>query len=68
MKLKYWNFITLIAVIVMGAGYVLVKSGVSWGRILLVLGCIALIACIAGTSALLKKHPSRCPACGEPLV
>lgn len=68
MKRKYWDYITLIAVALMAAGFALYHYfGFFLGRVLIAVGLTAFLASVIGVSVFQRKHPSRCPICGEPL-
>ena len=67
MKRKHWDYVTLISVVLMAAGFALYHSGFFLGRVLLAVGLIAFLASVIGVSVFQRKHPSRCPICGEPL-
>ena len=65
---KHWNTLTVIALGFLISGWFIAKSHLLFGRILLTVGIICIAVSIFGSSRYDKKHPPRCPYCGEELV
>lgn len=68
MKLKSWNLITAISIVAIIVGLLIAKSNTLIGRIILLVGLIAFLSTIIGTTYYSKKKPLRCPYCGEVLT
>lgn len=68
MTQRRWNLLTTVSLAATLAGFLLVRSGLSWGRAVTVLGCAAFAASLLGSSRRSATHPPRCPYCGQPLI
>ena len=65
MKLQHWNTITAVGIAAIAGGLLLSKVNSMLGRTVLLIGVIAVLSAIVGTSYYSKKKPMRCPHCGE---
>ena len=68
MPQRRWNLLTAVSLAAIPAGVLLVRSGLSWGRAVIVLGCAAFAASLLGAGRRGVSHPPRCPQCGQPLI
>nr|WP_325303619.1 hypothetical protein [uncultured Dysosmobacter sp.] len=68
MTQRRWNLLTTVSLAATLAGFLLVRSGLSWGKAVIVLGCAAFVASLLGSSRRSATHPPRCPQCGQPLI
>lgn len=65
---KQWNTLTVIALGFLIPGWFIANSYLLLGRILLTVGILCMITSAVGSSRCDKKHPPRCPYCGEELA
>lgn len=68
MTQRRWNLLTAVSLAATLAGFLLVRSGLSWGKAVIVLGCAAFVASLLGGGRRSATHPPRCPQCGQPLI
>lgn len=68
MTQRFWNRLTAVSLAAILAGFLLVRSGLSWGKTMIVLGCAAFVASLLGSSRRGASRPLRCPYCGQPLT
>lgn len=62
---KQWNFVTILALAMLAAGYALTKGGAGGvGKFLILLGGLGVVAGIAAVSRDYRSHPYQCPVCG----
>ncbi len=63
---KMWNFLTVIAIGLIVLGCFMGKSDAGVvSKCFIILGVLAFIASIIGSSRTYKKHPYKCPVCGS---
>ena len=66
-----WNLLTAVSLAAILAGFLLVRSGLSWGKAAIVLGCTAFVASLlggrrygGGVWGIQALDPLHCPHCG----
>lgn len=68
MTQRRWNLLTAVSLAAILAGFLLVRSGLFWGKAVIVLGCVAFVDSLLGSSRRGASRPLRCPYCGQPLT
>lgn len=67
MKQKYWNYLSVIALLALLVGFFLTKAEYmnAIGRLLIILGAVFFVVSLIGSSWTQSKRPYHCPACGN---